>query len=174
MSFSTSIKLKGLAYKAESVMDYLAMAVLFTHIALAVLHSVYLLRSLMSSEAWDSVTEMPTLAHNPRPSLRALNNTPACIKRWQTYKKLVVVRADETDKETQGPSRSKGRLQLVFSEEENSCSLRSNDSDMSKGPSPSAELGTAGNNSDFELRESRSTSTAGSHDALPQNGVRPP
>ncbi|KAH6986988.1 hypothetical protein EDB80DRAFT_898282 [Ilyonectria destructans] len=42
-TFSTSISINGLSYKASSVTDYLAMAVLVAHIALALGHSIHLL-----------------------------------------------------------------------------------------------------------------------------------
>lgn len=63
------------------------------------------------------------------------------IECFQPYEKLMVVRVDNADNETESTPR--GRLQLVFSEEENPRLLQSNDSDTGKEPLLSTGSDTA-------------------------------
>ncbi|RSL99597.1 hypothetical protein CEP52_009633 [Fusarium oligoseptatum] len=79
-SFFTSISINGLAYKANSITDYLAITVLLAHIVLVLGHSVYVVYTRRSSDAWDSVMEMLILAHNSQPTSYALRNTSAGLK----------------------------------------------------------------------------------------------
>ncbi|RMJ19459.1 hypothetical protein CDV36_000883 [Fusarium kuroshium] len=79
-SFFTSISINGIAYKANSATDHLAIAVLLAHIALVLGYSVYLVYTRRSSDAWDSVMEMLILAYNSQPTSHALRNTSAGIR----------------------------------------------------------------------------------------------
>ncbi|KAK4445502.1 hypothetical protein QBC34DRAFT_358303 [Podospora aff. communis PSN243] len=112
-SFFLSITINGLCYKAQSVTDYLAIAILSTHILIAIGHSIYLFWRRKSSAAWDSTAEMLALAHNSQPSDQALRNTSAGIHCLKTYGKIAVVRAsDPTNSCADAP-----RLQLVLEED---------------------------------------------------------
>jgi len=129
--FFMSITINGLSYRAHSVTDYLAIAVLLAHILLALGHSVHLIWRRKSSAAWDSTAEILALAHNSRPSNRALQHTSAGIQCLQTYGKIAVIRAvssEEGEDGTTSRSRERGRYmdvpprpELVFTEDDESA-----------------------------------------------------
>ncbi|RSM15464.1 hypothetical protein CDV31_004900 [Fusarium ambrosium] len=116
-SFFTSISINGIAYKANSVTDYLAITVLLAHMVLVLGHSVYLVYTRRSSDAWDSVMEMLILAHNSQPTSHALWNTSAGICSLETFKKLAaVIRPEDADAEV--PMQFYCRVELVAHEDE--------------------------------------------------------
>ncbi|KAK2593012.1 hypothetical protein QQS21_009302 [Conoideocrella luteorostrata] len=117
-SFYLDIEIQGLAYLARTITDYLAVAVLLIHICLVLCHSAYLIRTGKTSAAWDSIIETFALAHNSRPSDRALCNTSAGIKCMQTYRKLAVVRATEVSMNMDEIDPLDSHAELVFLEDE--------------------------------------------------------
>ncbi|RSL81052.1 hypothetical protein CEP51_006125, partial [Fusarium floridanum] len=113
----TSISINGIAYKANSVTDYLAITVLLAHMVLVLGHSVYLVYTRRSSDAWDSVMEILILAHNSQPTSHALRNTSAGICSLETFKKLAaVIRPEDADAEV--PMQFYCRVELVVHEDE--------------------------------------------------------
>ncbi|RSL60981.1 hypothetical protein CEP54_006452 [Fusarium duplospermum] len=118
-SFFTSISINGIAYKANSATDNLAIAVLLAHMVMVLDDSVYLVYTRRSSDAWDSVMEMLILAHNSQPTSHALRNTSAGIRSLQRFKKLAVVRVTRPeDADAEAPIQSDGRVELVVHEDE--------------------------------------------------------
>ncbi|KAL8709735.1 MAG: hypothetical protein Q9220_005521 [cf. Caloplaca sp. 1 TL-2023] len=83
--------ISGLSYRL-TIVQKLAMAVLFLHILIAVTHTAWILRKGESSGCWDSITELLVLAQNSRPAMTALNNTAAGIKQSSTFKTKVLIR----------------------------------------------------------------------------------
>lgn len=73
-----SVSVVGYAFSSEQVTSKIACAILMLHVLLALLHTIYSLRSGLSSSSWDSVTELIALAMNSTPS-DALKNTCAGI-----------------------------------------------------------------------------------------------
>lgn len=145
-SFFMSITINGLSYRAHSVTDYLAIAVLLAHILLALGHSAHLIWRRKSSAAWDSTAEILALAHNSRPSNRALRHTSAGIQSLQTYGKIAVIRAVSGSED--GVSTSTERHmdvphpELVFEDDE--YAVDGEDSDAAwKGDFPKRSSGAA-------------------------------
>ncbi|KAK0645788.1 hypothetical protein B0T16DRAFT_411933 [Cercophora newfieldiana] len=118
-TFSMSITINGLSYSIRSVTDCLAIAILSTHILLVIGHSAYLMWRRKSSAAWDSTAEVLALAHNSRPSHRALRNTSAGIQCLQTYGKIAGIRVRPADP-AEADAEAAPRVELVMLEEEKS------------------------------------------------------
>ncbi|CAM1510075.1 Fc.00g004100.m01.CDS01 [Cosmosporella sp. VM-42] len=117
-TFKLKISIDGLSYKAKTIWDWLAIAVLLLHIPLALVHSFLLLRHRQSSESWDSITELVTLAYNSHPTAKGLRNTSSGIRCIQTYQKVAMVRVSKTLGSSTGDIASKGQAELVFPENE--------------------------------------------------------
>ncbi|KAK6440374.1 hypothetical protein LTR95_003400 [Oleoguttula sp. CCFEE 5521] len=110
-----SIYVEGLASSASSTTDYLALAVAATYILVAGLHVIWVLDpgKRISSGAWDTITELLTLAIvSPAPADDGLTNTGAGIHQWRTYDVILQVRASA---ETAKDSENKVRLQMADS-----------------------------------------------------------
>ncbi|KAH8683904.1 hypothetical protein BGZ61DRAFT_534593 [Ilyonectria robusta] len=90
------------------------MAVLVAQIALALGHSIHLLYTHKTSNAWDSIAEILTLANNPHLNSQALQHTSAGIRSLETYKEIEVVRV--TEPRDQAEKTYGGRIELVFCE----------------------------------------------------------
>ncbi|RWA05881.1 hypothetical protein EKO27_g9226 [Xylaria grammica] len=105
-TFKVKVSLEGLSYQAQLITDYLSIAVLLAHIALALGHMVYTLRTQMSSQSWGTITELLILAYNSQSSSTALLNVTAGIRCVKTYRKVAIVRsvnvARSADSESDG------------------------------------------------------------------------
>jgi hypothetical protein len=81
-----------------------------------------------SSAAWDSTAEVLALAHNSRPSRRALRNTSAGIQCLGTYGKIAVIRARPVCPNPAGAGAEAAaaapRVELVTVEEEADGAVR--------------------------------------------------
>ncbi|KAK6440931.1 hypothetical protein LTR95_002845 [Oleoguttula sp. CCFEE 5521] len=111
-----SIYVEGLAFSASSATDYLALVVAVSYILIAGLHVVWVLGpgNCISSAAWDTVTELLTLAIvSPAPISKSLANTAAGIHRFKTYGTIVKVRASSETADKQ----SKQNLRLVLDDD---------------------------------------------------------
>lgn len=95
--FQMSQTITGYAYKAQEVTDFLALAVLFTHIVAALGHTIYLVVTRKSSECWDRLPELLALAQQSTPSTHVLQNTAAGIYRSDPFKHKAKVRPTEED-----------------------------------------------------------------------------
>ncbi|OAL48785.1 hypothetical protein IQ07DRAFT_86575 [Pyrenochaeta sp. DS3sAY3a] len=98
----------GFAYKGSSVTDKLALIVVFMHLAIATGHTLFLLITGRSSGAWDSLTELLSLALRSSPSSVALKNTSVGIYKPRTFRKTTRIRVSKKDLR---------RVELVFDED---------------------------------------------------------
>lgn len=78
------ITIQGYSFSANAVTDYLAVAVLLTHVCLALGHTILIVRKSQSSSSWDTLTELLVLMLNSPPS-KAFMNTGAGIMELSTY-----------------------------------------------------------------------------------------
>jgi hypothetical protein len=101
----------GLAFKANSVTDYLAIALLLLHIVLC--HSAFRIMTARSSDCWDSFTELAVLMHNSRPAPLSLRNASAGIRELKTFSKVGTIRAVKQD--SREPD-SISNVEIVFDE----------------------------------------------------------
>lgn len=88
---SVEFSITGLSYRRNLVQN-LAMVVLFLHIAVATLHTVWTVGRGKSSACWDSVTEILVLAQNSKPAYRSLRNTAAGLQHSYTFAKKISIR----------------------------------------------------------------------------------
>lgn len=100
IQLSWSVTIAGYAYGADSLAYYLALAVLFSHAALALAHVAYRIYTRRSAECWDSWEELLVLAWMSKPPLEReggpLRNTCAGIGSARTMRTRMRVRvADE-------------------------------------------------------------------------------
>jgi hypothetical protein len=89
----------GYAYKASFITDWLALSVVFTHLAIALGHTIFMLVRQRSLGCWDSLPELLTLAQQSTPSPVALKNITAGICRTKTFRHIVRIRVSEADAE---------------------------------------------------------------------------
>ena len=81
----------GFAWCARGFSGYLAIAVVLIYMLLALVHTVWVLKTGVTSSSWDTVTELLALALNsPRPD--ALKGSGAGIERMGTYRRMVRLR----------------------------------------------------------------------------------
>lgn len=111
------VYVNGYAYYPSSTSDYLALAVVCLYILIAGSHVVTILflpQHRITSDAWDSLTELLVLCQNsPPPSTSSLKNTSAGIDRLRTYGTIVKVRAIKPEDSSQGtmePSNHQGKI----------------------------------------------------------------
>ena len=71
----------GYCYKSSSISDYLAVAVIVTHLVVAVSHTIWILCRRETSGCWDTVAELVPLAQNSRPALPMLSNILAPVSK---------------------------------------------------------------------------------------------
>lgn len=105
--------LTGYAYKASRVTDYLSIVVLLLHMVVALIHTLYLLFTQLSSASWDTMEEFIVLAQVSRTDTKDLRNTSAGIKRFSTM-------ARNTRVKTSGPGAGGGeeKVELLIGGEE--------------------------------------------------------
>jgi len=104
------MRITGFAYQA-SLAQYLAMTVLLGHMILALSHTVWVTWRRKTSDSWDSMSKIITLAQNSSPSFHALNNTSAGIDRAKTYSRKAKIRTTESSGIYGGD-----HVELVFNE----------------------------------------------------------
>ena len=109
---SVEFSISGLSFR-DNLVQTLAMVVLFLHMAVATLHTVWTAGRGKTSACWDSIIEIVVLAQNSKPAYRALRNTAAGFQYSSTFVKKVSIRL------TKLPSaREADHLELLFEEEE--------------------------------------------------------
>lgn len=91
-TLQVSMKITGFAYQG-SLTEYLAMTVLLAHIVFALSHTFWLLFTRETSDSWDSVSKIITLAQNSRLPVGILDNTSAGIDHFKTYSRRAKIRA---------------------------------------------------------------------------------
>lgn len=104
----TNVDVLGYALKSHSITDYLALAVLCAHIAIALTHTAWIIRSRRTSYSWDGAEELLALAWNSEPSRGAPKNTCAGINDRRTLSTRVQIRVVEPT-----PGAGTETLQLV-------------------------------------------------------------
>ena len=109
---SVEFSISGLSYR-DNLVQKLAMVVLFLHMAVATLHTVWTAGRGKSSACWDSITEIVVLAQNSKPAYRALRNTAAGLQHSYTFAKKVSIRPTKLPN-----AREADHLELLFEEEE--------------------------------------------------------
>ncbi|KAI4141973.1 MAG: hypothetical protein L6R39_005127, partial [Caloplaca ligustica] len=87
-----NMTIKGYSYMSSGITDYLSMAVMLFHLAIALAHTIYCLYRGTSSGCWDTITELLTLAQNSQPATVTLRNTAAGIKKGPTFAKKARIR----------------------------------------------------------------------------------
>lgn len=107
-----NIAVEGLGYEASTTTDYLATVVVLIYLLLSLSHVVWTLKQQISSSSWDTAIELVLLAFNSPPE-PALRGTSAQIHRWDTYKRIVKVRAEESD-DTDTSGKPQLRLRLLL------------------------------------------------------------
>lgn len=85
------MSISGFAY-LPTLATYLSLGVLLTHILMAVIHILWILRNRKTSRCWASVSELIALAQNSRPAFGPLQNTGAGIKRSSTFAQVAKIR----------------------------------------------------------------------------------
>jgi hypothetical protein len=116
---SLTLVINGYSYLASEITDYLSAGVLLAYIALALGYTVYtVFFRTQTSHAWDSVTEIITLAHNSRPSHTALRNTSSGIARFRTFAQIARIGARRTGGSSDdGQGHEHYQAELIFVED---------------------------------------------------------
>ena len=87
----------GYVIAAIDWFDYLSIGLLLLHIIIALSHTVHVLCTRQTSEAWDSVSELVALSQmSPPPTGRQLASSCAGIRTFGTMGRVAVVEAHET------------------------------------------------------------------------------
>ncbi|KAK0252968.1 hypothetical protein LTR35_017047 [Friedmanniomyces endolithicus] len=87
------VEITGYVFMATAFTDYLAIAILCLHLAIALAHTLVLMVRGTSSGCWDTISELFTLLVNSPPAPIALRNTCAGIRSLKTYSKITTIRA---------------------------------------------------------------------------------
>ena len=85
--------ISGLSYKADSFASQLALSLLFTYTAMVLAHTVWVIWTGYSTEAWQDMTELMILAKDSPPAQGSLANTCAGVEARSTWRKKARVRA---------------------------------------------------------------------------------
>lgn len=103
------MEITGFAFRV-SLAGYLSMAVLGTHILMAVVHTIWILVYGQTSASWNSVSELIALSQNSEPAPISLANTGGGIERSKTYAQIARIRVKCSDKESPDDE----QVQLAF------------------------------------------------------------
>lgn len=114
------MSVSGYAYQG-SLAEYLAMTVLFVHILFATAHIAWTLFYGETSDSWDSVSKIITLAQNSKVASGPLRNTGAGIDHMRTFSRMARIRATRDTESIEEAD----RVQLIFEENKKSRSNRS-------------------------------------------------
>ncbi|KAK3620433.1 hypothetical protein LTR56_023405 [Elasticomyces elasticus] len=113
------IQITGYTLMATDFTDYLAIAVLCLHIAIALAHTLVLMANGKSSGSWDTLAELLALLVNSPPAPVSLKNTCAGIRDLVTYSRIATVRAISPDADE-----GLAHAVLSFSEDERATTFR--------------------------------------------------
>ena len=97
--FQMKQTISGYIYLAVTTTDFLALAVLFMHLLIALGHTVLILVTKRSSGCWDTLPELLALAQQSPPSKTALHNTATGIYKLGTSRQRTRLRVSESDTE---------------------------------------------------------------------------
>jgi hypothetical protein len=101
------VTVTGYGYQSSTSSDYLSLIVLFSHLLLALMHTVYIMSTRRTSGCWDTISELVALAQQSQPAGSELRNTCAGITRLETFKHNVRIKASGKHEE---------HLELAFGE----------------------------------------------------------
>jgi hypothetical protein len=99
------VSVTGYGYQSSTSSDYLSLAVLLTHLLLALVHTIYIVFTRRTSACWDTFSELIALAQQSQPAGSELTNTCTGINRLETFKHKVRVQVS---------GRLENHLELVF------------------------------------------------------------
>jgi hypothetical protein len=88
--FTVQVEVNGYAYSSKGATMILSCIVLLAYCVLAGVHSVFVIFTKTSSNAWDSVSEVTALAMQSQPT-EVLKNTCAGISTTRIFSNLVKV-----------------------------------------------------------------------------------
>ena len=114
------VEVAGYAWYASSFSDYLAITVVLIYMLIALVHTVWVLVTGVTSTSWDTVTELLALALGS-PVSNALNGSGAGIERLKTYRRMLKLRVKREG--------GNDRLVLLVDDEENVMNDRTNSSE---------------------------------------------
>jgi hypothetical protein len=103
------VSVTGYGYQSSTSSDYLSLAVLFIHLLLALVHTIYIVSTRRTSSCWDTFSELIALAQQSQPARSELSNTCTGINRLETFKHKVRVKVSE---------KLENHLELAFGEME--------------------------------------------------------
>ena len=106
--FRWDVTVVGMGYKMVSTANYLALVVLFIHVFLALGHSIWAIYTRETSSAWNSVTEIITLALISHAPSQGFQNVAAGIEEYKTLQTPVRVRVLDSQGSSAGSSVSQG------------------------------------------------------------------
>lgn len=168
------ITVQGYGYRASSTTDYLATFVIAIYLLLSLSHIVWCLSHRVTSSSWDTATELILLALNSLP-VSVLKGTSAQIHRWDTYQRIMKIRAltpkrnhDEPNNVIEDTNSESQQLHLqLLVQDELEDEMESRDA----GPESSYHLDNAATTSMDSLR----TSTLSQSGTMPHehNNPRP-
>ncbi|CAG7939793.1 unnamed protein product [Penicillium nalgiovense] len=91
----SSMQVSGFSFKG-SLAAYLAMTVLLTHLLMATVHIIYVIRSSRTSRSWGSVADLIALSHTSQPAFDVLANTSGGIVSRKTFLQMAKIRVRNT------------------------------------------------------------------------------
>lgn len=94
-TIEASMQISGFSFKG-SLAAYLAMTVLLTHLLMATVHVIYVIRSHRTSRSWGSVAELIALSHTSQPAFDVLANTSGGIESRKTFLQMAKIRVRHT------------------------------------------------------------------------------
>ncbi|KAK1071985.1 hypothetical protein LTR74_002815, partial [Friedmanniomyces endolithicus] len=113
------VEITGYVFMATAFTDYLSIAILCLHLAIALAHTLVLMVRGTSSGCWDTISELFTLLVNSPPAPIALRNTCAGIRSLKTYSKITTIRAMAPDSDG-----AIAHVVLCFDEDERATTFR--------------------------------------------------
>ena len=86
----------GYAFQASRATDYLDVAIVSLHMAIAIAHIPCLFLTRLSSECWDTLEELLSLALTLKTDIRILKNICVGIKRLSTIGFTAMIRGKKS------------------------------------------------------------------------------
>ncbi|KAJ5114070.1 hypothetical protein N7456_002604 [Penicillium angulare] len=90
-TIEANMQISGFSFE-RSLVTYLAMTVLLTHVLMATMHTIYILYSKRTSCSWASVTELIALSQNSSPAFDVLANTSGGVESGITFSQMTKIR----------------------------------------------------------------------------------
>ncbi|KAF1993441.1 hypothetical protein P154DRAFT_589321 [Amniculicola lignicola CBS 123094] len=112
---------------------WISVTILGVHLLIALTHTVITLITGVSSESWDSITEVLALAYNSVPRGEELKNCGAGIRSKKTLEQQVRIVAVKDGNGNEGYKENKEKVQLVFCEEASGRDKFGENADVDEG-----------------------------------------